>query len=128
MLAKEMQPCGDETQKADQCPMQLILAIVQDRDADAILSVLTAHGQQLTRLRSTGGFLQQGSTSLLIGLDDSLVAPTLAIIRHESRRRLMFIPVLVGGSDPTSGPADQIEVEIGGAAIFVLPVEQFAQW
>jgi uncharacterized protein YaaQ len=108
--------------------MQLIIATVQDRDADTILSILTTNGQRLTRLSSTGGFLQQGTSTMILGLDESLVPETLRIIQKQSRRRSMFMPSLIGGSDPVYGPADQVEVEIGGAAIFVLPVEQFEQF
>ena len=107
--------------------MQLIFAIVEDRDAEAIQNVLTASGRRMTRLSTTGGFLQQGNSTILLGLDDRLVAETLDMIRAQSRRRTMFMPSLIGGSDPVYGPADQVEVDIGGAAIFVLPVEHFEQ-
>lgn len=51
--------------------MKLIMATVQDQDADYVVSKLTEGGYRLTQIGSTGGFLRQGNTTLLAGVDDA---------------------------------------------------------
>ncbi|MER3557036.1 MAG: hypothetical protein C4302_03585, partial [Thermus sp.] len=48
--------------------MKLILAIVQDTDAPGLTKALLEKGFQSTKLASTGGFLREGNTTLLIGV------------------------------------------------------------
>jgi uncharacterized protein YaaQ len=50
--------------------MKLIVATIQDQDADAATSNLTNRGYRVTRIGSTGGFLRQGNTTLLVGVED----------------------------------------------------------
>ncbi len=108
--------------------MRLIVAILQDRDADAVIGALTKSGRRVTRIGTTGGLLQQGLSTLLIGNADSAVRDTIAAIRLHSRRRTMFMPLAVGAGDPAYALSDQVEIEIGGAVMFVLDVEHFEQF
>lgn len=107
--------------------MKLMVAVVQDRDADQVVTALTATGQRVTRIGTTGGFLQQGNTTLLIGLEDAAVRNVIAILRKNCRRRDMFVPMAVGATDQSFSLTNHIEVEVGGATVFVLDVEQFEQ-
>ncbi len=108
--------------------MKLIVAIVQDRDADHVVSALTAKAFRITRVGTTGGFLQQGNTTLLIGVEDGAVTAVIGILRANCRRREMFVPLSVGANDQSFGLSNHIEVEVGGATVFVLNVEQFEQY
>ncbi len=107
--------------------MKLVVAVVQDRDADQAVAALTAKGQRVTRVGTTGGFLQQGNTTLLIGLEDAGVTGVIATLRANCRRREMFMPMAVGGTDQAFSLTNHLEVEVGGATVFVLDVEQFEQ-
>ena len=107
--------------------MRLIVVIIQDRDAEAVINALTAVGQRVTRIGTTGGLLQQGSSTLLIGVDNDFAPAVITIIQKHSRRRTMFMPLGVGISDPVYALSEQVEVEIGGSTIFVFDVEQFVQ-
>jgi len=107
--------------------MQLIVVILQDRDADAVIETLTASGQGVTRIGTTGGWLQQGHSTLLIGVQESHVSKILATIEGRSQRRQLYVNLVVGGGDPTYAPVENVEVEVGGATAFVIPVEQFEQ-
>ena len=55
---------------ARNAPTRLIVAVVQDYDANAITDALTQANFRLTRVGSTGGFLRMGSTTLLVGVED----------------------------------------------------------
>jgi len=49
--------------------MKLMTVIIQDKDSDKVLEALVGMGFSVTRVASTGGFLQKGNVTLLIGLE-----------------------------------------------------------
>jgi len=106
--------------------MKLIVAVVQDQDSNRLSSALTKAKFRATKLASTGGFLRSGNTTFLIGTDDSLVAQALELIRDNCRaREQMVAPVSPMGGNADSYIPYPVEVEVGGATVFVLPIEQF---
>lgn len=106
--------------------MKLIVAIVQDKDASTLSNALVDHNVQATKLATTGGFLRAGNTTFLIGVEDKQVDEVLRIIKDTSHARDQFMtpPVNVDVTGDSS-MAYPIEVQVGGATVFVLPVEQF---
>ncbi|MDI2585660.1 MAG: cyclic-di-AMP receptor [Psychrobacillus psychrotolerans] len=106
--------------------MKLIVAVVQDQDSNRLSNALTKAKFRATKLASTGGFLRSGNTTFLIGTDDSLVASALELIRDNCRaREQMVAPVSPMGGNADSYIPYPVEVEVGGATVFVLPIEQF---
>ncbi|MCS7252105.1 MAG: cyclic-di-AMP receptor [Anaerolineae bacterium] len=103
--------------------MKLILAIIQDEDAPATIQALVDRGYRVTRIASTGGFLRQGNTTLLIGVETVHVPEVMELLRRYSQTRTRYLPVAVEATGLLQ--AHMIEVEIGGATIFVLDVERF---
>ncbi|KGR76549.1 cyclic-di-AMP receptor [Ureibacillus manganicus] len=106
--------------------MKLVVAVVQDQDSNRLAGALTKNNYRATKLASTGGFLRSGNTTFLIGTDDSKIPQLLDIIRDNCRSREQ----LVSPVSPLGGNADSyipypVEVEVGGATVFVLPIEQF---
>lgn len=106
--------------------MKLVVAVVQDQDSNRLSNALTKHDFRATKLASTGGFLRAGNTTFLIGTEDALIPKLLEIIRDNCRAR----DQLVSPVSPMGGNADSyipypVEVEVGGATVFVLPIEQF---
>ena len=57
----------------------LVIAIVQVEDAPRAIDQLIEGGFRTTRIDAVGGFLQQGSTALLIGTPCSETARVRAI-------------------------------------------------
>ncbi len=107
--------------------MKLIVAVVQDRDGDPAVKALNEKGYRVTRIGTTGGFLQQGNTTLLIGVDDNAVQNVTALLKTVCRRREIFMPVAVSGSDQAFALSNHIGVEVGGATVFVMDVDSFEQ-
>ncbi|MEK3979419.1 Uncharacterized protein YaaQ [Psychrobacillus sp. OK028] len=106
--------------------MKLIVAVVQDQDSNRLSNALTKAKFRATKLASTGGFLRSGNTTFLIGTDDVLVASALELIRDNCRaREQMVAPVSPMGGNADSYIPYPVEVEVGGATVFVLPIEQF---
>jgi uncharacterized protein YaaQ len=106
--------------------MKLVVAVVQDQDSNRLSVALTKHNFRATKLASTGGFLRSGNTTFLIGTEDSSIPQLLDIIRDNCRsREQMVSPVSPLGGNADSYIPYPIEVEVGGATVFVLPIEQF---
>ncbi len=60
---------------------KLIIAIIRDSDAGAVLDALMAGNFRATRIASTGAFFRQGNTTLIIGVEADRVEPALATIK-----------------------------------------------
>ncbi|SDN11754.1 MULTISPECIES: cyclic-di-AMP receptor [Sediminibacillus] len=109
--------------------MKLILAVVQDKDTNRLTDALREGNYKTTKLSSTGGFLKEGNTTLMIGCEDKDVDGALDIIRNNcSQREQMVAPISPMGGNADSYIPRPIEVEVGGATVFVLPVESFFQF
>lgn len=107
--------------------MKLIIAIVQDEDSSRVVSALMEEGLGVTKLATTGGFLRAGNTTLLIGVEDAKVEIALRVIERicKSRRQMTAATSTMMGSAGGAYTNYPIEVTVGGATVFVLPVEQF---
>lgn len=103
--------------------MKLILAVVEDDDAARLMDALIENDFSATKLASTGGFLLRGNTTLLIGVEDDKVSQVLDIVRQKCTRRKKLIPH--AASEIPASMNLPIEVESGGATLFVLSVDQF---
>ena len=106
--------------------MKLVCAIIQSEDAATCVRSLSAAGISVTRLQSSGGFLQQGNVTLLTGVDDGRVDQVLQIIRDNCRERNRYLtpspPMVEAGEMFMPYP---VEVQVGGATVFVLNIETF---
>jgi uncharacterized protein YaaQ len=106
--------------------LKLIVTVVQDKDAPRLVELLVQKGFRATKLASTGGFLREGNTTLLIGTEDHQVSSVLDAIRKTCHSREQLVTPLA----PVSGPSDSyvpypVEVQVGGATVFVLQIERF---
>jgi len=105
--------------------MKMILAIINQDDANVVVNALMKEGYSITKLSTTGGFLRAGNTTILIGVDDEKVSKVMNIIHAKSHSRRQVIPTgneVIGGPVAPSMP---MEVTVGGATVFVLNVDQF---
>lgn len=106
--------------------MKLIIAIVSDEDSGILADNLSQNGYSTTKLCSSGGFLKSGNTTFLVATDDDKVENAISIISDtcKSRRRLLA-PEKLSGSFGAFNMAMPIEVDVGGATVFILNIEQF---
>jgi len=106
--------------------MKLIVAIVHNEDAGALVDALLESEYRATRLHSSGGFLKQSNATVMVGADDDHVEAVLEIIRANCTSRTQVVnpmpPIMEPGEFFMPYP---LEVEVGGATVFVLPVERF---
>ncbi|WDV45975.1 cyclic-di-AMP receptor [Clostridiaceae bacterium M8S5] len=106
--------------------MKLVIAIVQDDDAHRLLDELMKNNFGVTKLASTGGFLRAGNTTLIIGVEKEKVNEVLQIIKKlcKSRKQVTSYPATTAWSMGSYVPYP-VEVQVGGATVFVIDVEQF---
>lgn len=109
--------------------MKLIIAIIQDEDANRLVSELMNEGYGVTKLATTGGFLRSGNTTLLVGVDDERLDGCLHLIEKvcKSRKQIAASPMAAGNIAGMYAHMP-IEVTIGGATVFVVDVEQFHKY
>ena len=104
--------------------MKLILAIVSNDDSSAVSTALTKGGFSVIRLATTGGFLRAGNTTIIVGCEDEKVDKAIELIGSESKRRTEIVPS-TASYDIGRYASFPVEVQVGGATIFVMDVEQF---
>lgn len=104
--------------------MKLIFAIVSNDDSSKVSKELTKSKFSVTKLATTGGFLMAGNTTFIIGTDDDKVEEVIEIIGKYSKKRTQMVPssASYGVGMYTSFP---VEVQVGGATVFVMNVERF---
>ncbi len=106
--------------------MKLVVAIVQREDAGALIDALTEKGHKATRINTAGGFLKEGNATVLVGSEDDAVDEVLKLIESSCHTRTQYVnplpPVMEPGEFYMPYP---VEVQVGGATVFVVNVERF---
>lgn len=108
--------------------MKMVIAIVQDDDALDLVDALTENKFRVTKLATTGGFLKSGNTTLMIGVEKEQTDKVISIIEEICKKR----SEVVASPTPLTGTPGiymqyPLEVEVGGATVFVLDVDQFVR-
>lgn len=85
--------------------MKMIVAIVSDEHAEPVMQALMKSELHATRIASSGGFLRQGSSTLMVGVEQDEVDQAIQ---------------LIGENCPPS-----VEPMLRRATLFVLNVEHF---
>jgi uncharacterized protein YaaQ len=106
--------------------MKLVIAIVHADDAGGLTKALSQAGFGVTQAKSAGGFLRRQNTTILAGVPERDVDRVIQIIRERCHSRTEQVsplpPVVEPGEVYMPYP---MEVEVGGATVFVVDVERF---
>jgi uncharacterized protein YaaQ len=97
--------------------LKLVVAIVQEDDADSVVRELVESGLPVTKIASTGGFLRAGNATLLIGVGGEELPRVKEIIQAKCLRREV----------PISASVDDKAV-VGGAVVFVVSLEELVKF
>ncbi len=107
----------------------MIVAVVQAEDAGNLVGQLTRRGFRVTRIKTAGGFLRETNATLFLGVEDDEVDSVMAVVRENcTTRRQQINPV-----PPVMEPGEfflpyPVEVEVGGATVWVLDVARFERY
>ena len=104
--------------------MKLIIRIVKDQDASALIEKKKKKDYRITKLSSSGGFLKAGNTTLLAGVEDEEVDEVLSIIEENCKTRELTTSLLTVTMPGDTYIPYPLEVQIGGATVFILDVEK----
>jgi uncharacterized protein YaaQ len=106
--------------------MKLVLSIVNRDDSNALVDSLMRRGYRATVISTTGGFLREGNATILVGAEDDKVDEVLQLIKEGCHTRTQFVnplpPVMEPGELYMPTP---VEVQVGGATVFVMAVDSF---
>lgn len=109
--------------------MKLLISVVNSDDAHPLIDGLMRDGYKATMISTTGGFLREGNATLLIGVADENVRDVLRIIKESCHSRTQYVnplpPMAESGELYMPTP---IEVQVGGAVVFILNVERFEKF
>lgn len=87
---------------------------------------LVRSGFKFTVIGSTGGFLREGNTTFLIGIDDAELESLLNVVAANSQAREQVVNVMPFEAGPQGGfMSNPVKVPVGGAVVFVMNVESF---
>ncbi|MDA8203150.1 MAG: cyclic-di-AMP receptor [Chloroflexi bacterium] len=108
--------------------MKLVVAIVHSEDAGALVDALLEREFRATRLHSSGGFLKQTNATVIVGVEEEQVDEVIQVVAEQCHARTQVVnpmpPIMEPGEFYLPYP---VEVEMGGAVVFVLPVERFVR-
>ena len=106
--------------------MQAMLAIVQSEDAEAAIERLKAINlKNVSRIASSGGFLRQGNTALWVAIPSGKMGEVMDALRATCQRRTTYVPAQLEVAQLAS--AFPVEVEVGGATVFLCDVERYEE-
>jgi uncharacterized protein YaaQ len=104
--------------------MKLVIAVVQDTDAESLLDALTAKGYPATQITSAGGFLREVNVTLLIGVDDPDIPVVVDIVERNSTARRKFVNPLMPFAPVVTSEDSSVRV---GASVFIVNVSRFVR-
>lgn len=109
--------------------MKLVIAIVQNDDAGPLSDALREQNYPSTLISTTGGFLREGNSTFLVGVNEDQVDPLFSLIKESCKTRTQLVnpmpPVVEPGELYLSQP---VEVQVGGATVFVMDVQRFEKF
>ncbi|NLB36784.1 MAG: transcriptional regulator [Clostridiales bacterium] len=108
--------------------MKLVIAIINNDDSAVVSSALTKEGYIVTKLSTTGGFLMVGNTTLLIGSSDENVGHVKEIIKKNAQTRRHVRPTTMSFGVGLHDSEPGTEVNVGGATVFVLSVDELEKY
>lgn len=106
--------------------VKLCVVVLHNRDKGRVSDELVRVGFKFTVIGSTGGFLREGNTTILIGCEEAEIENLKSVLAEncQTRDQMVTIPAMDAG--PQGGfMSTPVKVTVGGAVLFVLPVEGF---
>ncbi len=103
----------------------LMMAVLQEQDIEDATQALEPSGANVVYMASAGGFLGRRNATLLIALAPGREDEALKALEASCRQRVEYMTMPLEGS-PLPMPTP-IPVTVGGATVFMLPVERLEE-
>lgn len=104
--------------------MKLMLIILSNEDVQNVTNSLLKKKYYVTKLSTTGGVLNSGNTTLLVGVEDNLVEDVKEIVATSAKTRKKKVSC----EEPHELNVFSFlpsKVKVSGATIFVLNVDEY---
>jgi uncharacterized protein YaaQ len=108
--------------------VKLVIAILQDKDASQAVTELNRRGFRATKLASTGGFLREGNTTILAGVEEKDVEAVIHILKRTSAARQETLTPQTPSHSGEPYIPFPVEVTVGGATIFVVDIDRYEKF
>lgn len=106
--------------------MKAVVAVVQGQDTIRLSNALRQKGIPFTTIDSTGGFLRERNSTFMLALPDENLQNVLEVIAANCHTRSEYVSSYPSAFDPAEFYMPRpIEVQVGGASVWVLDVEHF---
>lgn len=107
--------------------MKLIITIVSNKDTEIVLGNLAKSGFRATKISTTGQFLEDGHSCLLIGVEKEKTDAVMEILQSSVTKRVVRKH---GIKSTLQGTLLQqpIDVEENGGIAFVIDVDDFKKF
>lgn len=102
------------------------IIIVPSSDGDRLLNRMAELRFPATRVGSTGGFLKRGSVTVFSALEEHRITELVNLLHREFPEVVESMPTssLPFMDDLDMTPASSVQVRVGGAVLFVLPLDR----
>ncbi len=104
----------------------LMTAVVQEQDSDAAQRAVEKLGLPVIYFSSAGGFLGRRNATFLIGLTHGSEERVISALQTSCRQRIEYLALPLEGS-PLPMPTP-VPITVGGATVFISPVERFEEF
>jgi len=105
---------------------RMAITIVDGSQSRDLIKALNQDHFPVTTLDAVGGFLHEAMVTLVVGMAESRLPDFFTLIRELCPCRTRYVPMGVELSLSPGYPM-MIEARVGGATVFILPVERFVQ-
>ncbi len=107
--------------------MKLVISIISNSDVEKVMNVIGENGYSATKISTTGQFLVDGHTAILIVCDENRVEKLFEVIKESVSKRFVKTP---GVTSTIHGSLlnQSVDVEEGGGIAFVVNVEDFKKF
>jgi uncharacterized protein YaaQ len=102
---------------------------VNDDDRYSLLDALAEVKYGATLISTTSGFLRQGNSTHLLGVDDERLADVVRITKDTCHSRTMYFNASLRPAGPMEALASApMQVQVSGAVVFAPDVESFVRF
>jgi uncharacterized protein YaaQ len=106
--------------------MKAIVAVVQGQDTVKLGNALRKENVRFTTIDSAGGFLREKNTTFMLAVTEENLESVIDLIKANCQTRDEYVSSYPSAFDPTEFYMPRpIEVQVGGASVWVLDVEHF---
>jgi uncharacterized protein YaaQ len=106
--------------------MKAVIAVVQGQDTARVGQALRQKGIPFTTVDSTGGFLRERNATFLIAIPDETLETVIDVLSANCHTRTEYVSSYPSAFDPAEFYMPRpIEVQVGGATVWVLNVEHY---